>query len=148
MATYTSVPTADRNKVQAASGGTLDPEAGVEPALQGAALGGTIGTAILPGVGTVAGALVGGAIGFFAGAAGGATKKTDALMAENAAKQAEAKAAMMTDVDAKANTKATAASPTLGIGGAPLTSGGTAAKYTTGAGALPYDSWNARVYGG
>jgi uncharacterized membrane protein len=142
MATYSTAAKTTEQKM--ADGKTII-DAGGTGSLSGAFSGAATGAQL----GGLPGALVGAAIGAVSGGVMGQEAAAAEVRKKDEAKQAEAKAAMMANVDTVANTKATsAASPTLGIGGAPLTSGGTAAKYTTGAGALPYDSWNARVYGG
>lgn len=138
MATYSGgVKMGTREQIGAAVGGVLDPEAG----LAGLASGATGGMVLGP-----AGAALGGALGFFSGAIGGQTAKVDAIMAEQAANNAAAKAEMTTDIDARSNARALNQAAPLGVGtmaSSAVRNMNTGKPKVTG-----YDEWKSSVYGG
>lgn len=150
MATYgTDAPKqGSRAAIGAATGGVLDPAAGLPGLVQGASTGAGVGMAGGP-IGAAAGALIGGAIGFFAGAADAQAKKVDDIMASQKAEKEEYDAKRNAAIDAAADVRASSTLPgsTSAETIATPSVSSTAMKYMKKA-PTPYDAWNSAIYGG
>lgn len=143
MATYgTDAPKqGTRAGIGSATGGVLDPAAGLATGAQGAVAGLAAGG--LPG------AVIGGAIGFFAGAADAQAKKVDAIMESQKAEKEAYDQKRNATIDSAANLRAASTLPGATTAETIATpSVSSTAMKNLKAAPTPYDAWNAAIYGG